>query len=155
MSSRLFDEVREKRGLAYAIGSSAKSLKDTGMLMVRAGVDNNKIVEAMEVVLKELGKMKDTNVSKNEFTRAKDYYMGQTLLGLEDTLEHMSWIGESVTALNKTKTLKDILKEVDKVRMTDIKRLAEKIFSENNMNLSVIGPLKDDQEKSLTQMMRA
>lgn len=153
MSSRLFDEVREKRGLAYAIGSSAKSLKDTGILMVRAGVDNKKVVEALDVILKELDKIKKTPVSKSEFIRAKDYYLGQILLGLEDTLEHMFWIGESLVSLNKTRTLKQILSEVQKVTVADIKRVAGGIFRENNINVSVVGPLTDDQEKALSGLL--
>lgn len=153
MSSRLFDEVREKRGLAYAISSSAKSLNDTGLFMIRAGVDNKKIVEAVGVILKELDKIRKENVTKDEFTRAKDYYLGQILLGLEDTLEHMFWIGEGITSLNKTRTLKEILKEVNKVTIGDIKRVADRVFKENNVNLSIVGPLKDDQEKELGRLI--
>ncbi|MFA5059875.1 MAG: pitrilysin family protein [Candidatus Omnitrophota bacterium] len=153
MSSRLFDEVREKRGLAYAIGSSVKSLQDTGLFMVRAGVDNKKIVEAVKVILEELSKIKKENVTKDEFTRAKDYYLGQILLGLEDTLEHMLWLGESVTALNKTRTLKDILKEVKKIEISDIRRVAGQILNENHFNLSVVGPLAESQEKDLRRLV--
>lgn len=153
MSSRLFDEVREKRGLAYAIGSSAKSLSDTGILMIRAGVDNTKVVEALDVILKELGKIKKIPVSESEFDRAKDYYLGQILLGLEDTLEHMFWIGEGLLSLNKTRTLKQILGEVKKVTINDIRRVASGIFKDNNTNLSVIGPLKDEQEQAMARLM--
>ena len=153
MSSRLFDEVREKRGLAYAISSSAKSLKDTGLLMVSAGVDNKKIVEAVDVILREVGQLKTKNVTKNEFTRAKDYYMGQILLGLEDTLEHMFWIGERTVSLNKTRTLAQILEEVKKVAIADVKRVAGDIFKENHFNLAIVGPLKDNQEKDLSDLM--
>lgn len=155
MSSRLFDEVREKRGLAYAIASSAKSLKDTGLFTIRAGVDNSKVVETVDVILKEIEKIKRKDVTKSEFTRAKDYYMGQVLLGLEDTLEHMCWIGEGTISLDRTKTLKDILREVNRVTIGDIKRMANRIFKENNMNLSLIGPLKDAQENELSRLMNA
>ena len=153
MSSRLFDEVREKRGLAYAISSSVKSLQDTGLLMIRAGVDNKKIVEAVQVILKELNKMKHDNVTKSEFTRAKDYYLGQILLGLEDTLEHMFWIGEGIVSLNKALTLNEILREVREVSIADIKRVANNILKENNINLSLVGPLKDAQERELSRLI--
>ncbi len=154
MSSRLFDEVREKRGLAYAIGSSAKSLSDTGLFLIRAGVDNTKIVEAVDVILKELGKIRTQAVSKDEFSRAKDYYLGQTLLGLEDTLEHMFWIGESTVSLDRTKTLKDILREVNKVTINDIRSVADGVFQRKNVNLSIVGPLKDNQENGLNDLMK-
>lgn len=153
MSSRLFAEVREKRGLAYAIGSSAKSLKDTGLFMIRAGVDNKKIIDAVDVILKEIKKIKKEPVTYDEFTRAKDYYIGQILLGLEDTLEHMFWIGEETTSLDKTKTLKDILKEVNKVTIADIKRVAHQVLKRDNINLSIVGPLKSSQEKDLNALM--
>lgn len=155
MSSRLFNEVREKRGLAYAISSSVKSLKDTGLFLIRAGVDNKKIVEALDVVLKEVRRIKREEVNKSEFIRAKDYYMGQILLGLEDTLEHMFWIGESTVALDKTRTLHDVLKEVEKVTVSDIQRVAGDIFKDSHLNLSVIGPLKSGQEKDLMLLTHA
>lgn len=68
MSSRLFNEVREKRGLAYSISTSVKTLNDTGMFLVRAGVDNAKIIQAMEVILKELNKIRKNGISDREFT---------------------------------------------------------------------------------------
>lgn len=154
MSSRLFDEVREKRGLAYSISSSVKSLQDTGMFMIRAGVDNKKIVKAVEVILKELTKIKDKGVLKDEFTRAKDYYLGQVLLGLEDSLEHMLWIGESMMSRNRLRTLKDVVEQVKKVKRDDIKRLARHILQENRFNLAIVGPLTDAQEKHLSRLIK-
>ncbi|HOW34866.1 MAG TPA: pitrilysin family protein [Candidatus Omnitrophota bacterium] len=150
MSSRLFNEIREKRGLAYSISSAIKSLKDTGILLVSAGVDNKKVTEAVEVILGELRRMKQDNITKDEFTRAKDYYLGQMLLGLEDTLEHMFWVGGQTLILNKTRKLDDILKEVKKVTIADIKRVANVIFAEKNINLAVVGPLNDIQQKDLS-----
>jgi len=153
MSSRLFNEVREKRGLAYAIASSTKSLRDAGLLMIRAGVDNKKLVEAVSVILKELQKLKRENVTKDEFTRARDYYMGQILLALEDTLDHMFWIGESTISLNKTRTIKQILSEVRKVTIDDIRRVANGIFKKEHTNLAIVGPLKEEQENQLSDLM--
>ena len=155
MSSRLFNEVREKRGLAYAIASSSKSLNDTGLLMIRAGVDNKKVVEAVDVVLKELDKLRKSPVTKDEFTRAKDYYLGQILLALEDTLDHMFWIGESIVSLNRTRTLKEILTQIKKVTIADVRRLANDIFKREHVNLSIVGPLKDEQEKKLSGLIGA
>lgn len=149
MSSRLFNEIREKRGLAYSISSAIKSLKDTGILLVSAGVDNKKVTEAVEVVLGELRRMKKDDITKDEFTRAKDYYLGQILLGLEDTLEHMFWVGGQTVILNKTRKLSDILREVKKVTIADVRRVANVIFSEKNINLAVVGPLSDIQQKDL------
>ena len=155
MSSRLFDEVREKRGLAYAISSSTKFLRDTGLFLIRAGVDNKKLVKAIDVILKQVKKITYEEVLKDEFIRARDYYMGQLLLGLEDTLEHMFWIGESTVALNKIRSLNDILKEVEKVTIADIKRVAQGCFKESQMNLALVGPITAEQEKSISNLMEA
>ncbi len=152
MSSRLFDEVREKRGLAYSISSSHKSLNDTGMLLIRAGVDNKKIVQATEVILKELKKIK-SGVTQDEFTRAKDYLLGQILLGLEDTLEHMLWIQESMITWDRVRTLGEIVQQVEKVTIEDIRRVARDLFREDRYNLAVVGPLEKKQEKTLQKLL--
>ncbi|OGX07850.1 MAG: hypothetical protein A2Z88_05440 [Omnitrophica WOR_2 bacterium GWA2_47_8] len=153
MSSRLFDEVREKRGLAYSIGSSFKSFQDTGMFTVRAGVDNKKIVDALKVILHELKKMKQDGVSADEFKRAKDFYLGQVVLGLEDTLDHMLWIGEDLLCLNRTRSLKELIREIGKVKVQNIKRLAQYILDEKYFKLAIVGPLDDQNEKDLQNLM--
>lgn len=153
MSSRLFNEIREKRGLAYSISTSIRYLKDTGMFMVRAGVDNQKIVPAVELILKELKKIKTQGASSGEFTRAKDYYFGQVLLGLEDTLDHMLWIGESMMIYDHIRTMKEIIASIGKVTANDIRRMARTVLKEEKFNLALIGSLKDDQEKSLRSLM--
>lgn len=153
MSSRLFDEVREKRGLAYSISSSAKAFKDTGLFLIRAGVDNKKIVEALEVILKELRKIRREGVTEGEFKRAKEYFLGQTLLGLEDTLDHMLWIGESTIALDRIRTLKEVISLVNKVHKAEIKRVAGQILIDNRMNLALVGPITEAQEKQLSILM--
>lgn len=153
MSSRLFDEVREKRGLAYSISSSLKYLKDTGMFMIRAGVDNKKLVEAVDVILKELKKIRHSGVTEDEFKRSRDYYLGQILLGLEDTLDHMLWIGESVLMRDRIRTLDEIIKLVKKVKREDIRRVANGILRENRFNLAVVGPMDKSQDTALKDLM--
>jgi len=149
MSSRLFNEVREKRGLAYSISSGMKLFKDTGAFVVRAGVHNEKVVDAVEVILKELETIAQKAVSADELKRGKDYTIGQTLLGLEDTAEHMFWIGESVVATDKVETFKEVIKKVEKVSVNDVKRVAHELFKQSRMNLAVVGPLTDSQESDL------
>ncbi|MFA5088513.1 MAG: pitrilysin family protein [Candidatus Omnitrophota bacterium] len=153
MSSRLFDEVREKRGLAYSIASSAKALKDTGIFMIRAGVDNKKIVEAVGVILKEMKKVRKDGVTQDELIRAKDFYLGQILLGLEDTLDHMLWIGESLMTLKRTRTLREVIKRVNAVKMGDMNRIASRILDERRLNLAVVGPLAGSQDKELRELV--
>lgn len=153
MSSRLFVEIREKKGLAYSISASSKSMHDTGVFLIRAGVDNTKIVEATAVILKELEKIKRHGVSEGEFSRAKDYLLGQFLLGLEDTMENMLWIGESIISKNEIKTIKQIIGILNKIKRVDIQRIAQEVLKNNRFNLALVGPIEEKHEKQLTSML--
>ena len=153
MSSRLFNEVREKRGLAYSVSSGLKSLNDTGVFMVRAGVDNAKIAPALSLILNVLHKVGQSGVTADEFKRAKDYYLGQCLLGLEDTLDHMLWLGGVIISDDQVKTLKDVINKINAVTPADIKRVAKYIFAANKLNVSIIGPLAGSQEKELNKII--
>jgi len=153
MSSRLFIELREKRGLAYSVSCSAKSLHDTGQFLIRAGVDNQKVTKAVGLILKELEKIKKQGVGQGEFTRAKDYLMGQLMLGLEDTMDHMLWLGEGVIARNKIRTFKSVVRKFEKIKRSDIKRIAKEIFNDRGINLAAVGPLTDKQQQQLKKIL--
>jgi predicted Zn-dependent peptidase len=153
MSSRLFNEVREKRGLAYSIHSSFKALSDTGLFLVRAGVENTKVVHALDVILTEFKKIRQKPVTKSEFSRAKDYLIGQLILGVEDTMEHMLWVGESTMVRDRISTPDEIVRMIKAVKIEDVDRVAHMILDENAYNLSVVGPLNKEQEKELSQLL--
>jgi len=141
MSSRLFNEVREKRGLAYEIGSQLKRFYDTGAFVVHAGIDNSKVEAAIGLILKELAKTKKSLVSNDEFKRAKDFYLGHLEMALEDTMDNMLWIGESTITLDKTYALEEVIKEVNKVERKDLLKTANDIFNNKSLNLALIGPI--------------
>ena len=122
--------------------------------MIRAGVDNQKIVETVPLILKELDKIRRHGVERSEFQRAREYLSGQLLLGLEDTMEHMLWVGEGMISKNKVKTLASILKEFKKIKPTDMKRVANEILNTKRTNLAIVGPITDLQEKQLRQMVK-
>ena len=153
MSSRLFNELREKKGLAYEIGTQARYFYDTGAFFVHAGVDNSKVAPAISTILKETEKITRFNVSRNEFTRAKEYYTGQLLMSLEDTLDHMLWIGEQESSLKRIKSPRDILREVNKVTIEDLKRVAQGIFRDNNLSLAIVGPLPDPVQREISDLL--
>lgn len=153
MSSRLFVEVREKKGLAYSIAASAKSYRDTGMFVIRAGVDNKNLIEAVSTILKELIKIQRYSVSVGEFKRAKDYILGQLVLGLEDTMEHMLWAGEAVVSKNKVDSMKTIINKFEKITPDDVKRVAREIFHVSRINCAVVGPLSDVHKKGLSSLL--
>lgn len=155
MSSRLFNEVRERRGLAYSVSSGIKSLDDTGAFLVRAGVDNAKIVPALDLILKVLKKTAREGVTAGEFQRAKDYFTGQFLLGLEDTMDYMLWIGGAVLGNDPVQTVTDVMKKIKEVRINDIQRVARHILAHHRLNVAVIGPLNSSQEKDIKAIVHA
>ncbi|MDO9572632.1 MAG: pitrilysin family protein [Candidatus Omnitrophota bacterium] len=146
MSSRLFNEVREKRGLAYEIGTGIKRYSDTGAFLVHAGIDNAKILPCLELIFQELGKTKKKLVNVDEFKRAKEFYLGQLMLALEDTMEYMLWMGESTACLDKVYTLQDVINEVGKVNIEDLRQVAGQIFKQERINLALIGKIGKEQK---------
>ncbi len=152
MSSRLFNEVREKRGLAYEIYSGLSLFHDTGAFVISAGVDNRKAIKTIQVILKELNKVKSRAVSRKELHRAKDFVSGQLLLALEDTSNYMHWLGESKLCLGKVPSLEEVLEKVGKVTADDLQRIANRLFRNDNLNLALIGPLKE--EKGINKVLQ-
>ncbi|MCG3176099.1 MAG: putative zinc protease [Candidatus Omnitrophica bacterium] len=140
MSSRLFNEVREERGLAYDIGSSVRRYTETGAFIISAGVDGRKAPEAVGVVLKELSKIATTDVGPDELRRAKDFYLGQLDLGLENTMNLMLWAGESVLSSRSNRTLAQIRRRVEAIRPHDLKRVAARLFRTQALRLALVGP---------------
>jgi len=143
MSSRLFNEVREKRGLAYQIVSHLKEYHDTGLFSVSAGIDNKKLIPAVEIIIREISKMKTSSVKTGELSRAKEFYRGQFLMMAEEPLNHMIWLGDKIIGGDKLLDHNQILKNVDKVTKEDIKRVAKRIFRPKSTKAAFIGPLKD------------
>lgn len=154
MSSRLFNEIREKRGLAYEIATGIKRFQDAGSFMVRAGIDNRKVNETITLILKELKRIKDELVSKDEFSRAKEFYLGQTMLVLEDTFDHMLWMGETAITSDKIETLDEIVRLVNQTKREDLQKVAQEIFTDTSLNLALIGPIKEI-EKNIDQQFES
>jgi predicted Zn-dependent peptidase len=153
MSSRLFDELREKRGLAYSVYSTTKSYDDTGMFMIKAGVDNKKLLESVELIMKLLKQLRRFGVKDPEFVRAREYFLGQFVLGLEDTMEHMMWMGESMIERDRIRTLGEVVYRVNGLTPDDIRRVAADILKEKKLSLAVVGALTDEQEKGLRSIV--
>ena len=146
MSSRLFQEVREKKGLAYYIRTSVDTNPDTGYLVTQAGVANEKTEEAIETVLNEYRKIKDGKVGKDELNRAKEHIKGSMLLNLETSDELASFIAGQEIIKKEILTPKQVFAEVDKISIDDIQRVAQDIFKSQKLNLALIGPFKNKQK---------
>ncbi len=155
MSSRLFNEVREERGLAYDIGSSVRKYHDTGAFVISAGVDNNKLIDAMELILKELEKAARTQASPGELERSKEFYLGQMDLGLENSMSNMLWVGESAVTLGRCRTPQEITTGVEAVTLEDLRRVSEELFIKRPFHLTVVGPgVSTASHKRLESLLR-
>jgi len=153
MSSRLFNEIREKRSLAYEIGSAARYYSDTGAFLIHAGVDNKKVKNAVAIMVKELKKLKIKPVAKRELNMAKEYYRSALLMALEGTMSSMLFLGEQAASVAKITTKEAILREVDKVNENSIMDVANKIFKPNSLKLALIGPQKDKEKKDIENLL--
>lgn len=149
MSSRLFEEVREKRGLAYEIKSGIAAYHDTGAFTVSAGVETGKTARAISVILKELSKVTKRFVKPDELRRAKDYFTSQISLGVEDTLDHLLWAGERLLCSDELPDKEDMRKRIEAVTQEDVRETARKIFRTNGLNLALIGPVPDKMRKEI------
>ncbi|MEK7068960.1 MAG: pitrilysin family protein [Patescibacteria group bacterium] len=140
MSSRLFLEVREKRGLAYSIHAWAERYPDTGYFAVQAGVEHAKLEKTASTILAEFRKIKNVKVSPAELKKAKSYIKGTTTLSLETSDEVAGHVATSMINLGRIRPLEEILKGVDSVTAEDVQRVARDILQTPKLNLAIIGP---------------
>jgi len=145
-SSRLFIEVRERRGLGYAIRTSVDRYNDTGYMATQAGVDIKRVDEAIKVTLEEHYALasKKKPISKAELSKAKEFLKGHLALALEDTKEVTGYFGEQALFLKEIITPEEAFKRVDSVTADEVVAEANKLFRPERLNLAVIGPYEDE-----------
>jgi len=143
--SRLFLSVRERLGLAYYVSSSYEGYTDSGYLAVRAGVSTepSKIEKTAKTIVGEIKKLKDRKVSEKELQKAKDNIRGKTALSLESSDEVASFLVGQELLKRKIETSEQLLSKIEKVSSDDIMRVARKIFTNDRLNLAMIGPVED------------
>lgn len=148
MSSRLFIEVRERRGLAYSVHTSVEHYTDTGYIATYAGVDPKKADEAIKVILDEHYSISNgtKSISKEELSKAKEYIKGHIALALENTSAVNQFFGEQELLLGKIETPENINKAIDKVTVKDLVRVAKSLFVKERLNLAIIGPYRSEAE---------
>jgi predicted Zn-dependent peptidase len=154
MSSRLFREVREKRGLVYEIGSQIRRFHDTGAFVIHAGCDLGKLMDTVRTICAELSRLRRGLISRAELGRAKDYYAGQLQMSLEDTLDHMLWAGEQAAAVGRVGKPETLLAHVARVRAADVRRVARQLFITPRLHLAVVGPVGEPEQARLATLCR-
>ena len=140
MSSRLFLEVREKRGLAYSVHSWVEKYPDTGYFAVQAGVEHGKLEKTVETILAEFRKIKLTKVPAKELAKVKGNMKGTMALALETNGAIAQNAASSLLSVGKIRSIEEVIKGIDKVTAADIQRVAKDIFKTESLNLAIIGP---------------
>jgi predicted Zn-dependent peptidase len=139
MSSRLFQNVREKRGLAYAVFSGLSAYRDAGSMTIYAGCANNAVGELIDVVIKELRRIKDEPLPDDELRRAKDHLKGSLMLNLESTSSRMSHLARQEIYFDRQFGLDETLEGVERVTRDDIQRVARDLFADGALAATVLG----------------
>ena len=143
MSSRLFQIVREKHGLAYAVQSSYQLFDETGAMVVSAGLDRVRAAAALRLIAREVARMREKPVSAGELRRARDYLQGQFRLGLEGTSSQMQWIGDTLMNYGRFVKPDEVLGHLMAVTAEDLRQVAAELFVPRRLTLSLVVPEKD------------
>jgi predicted Zn-dependent peptidase len=141
MSSRLFSEVREKRGLAYHVRTSSDHYQDAGTLYTVAGLDKDKVEEGIAVIMAEYAKFakNKAQLTAKELSKAKEFLKGHLILGLEDSRAVAGFFAQSEILEKKLETPEELIAKIDAITLRDVQGVAGKYFKESQLNLAIIG----------------
>jgi predicted Zn-dependent peptidase len=144
MSSRLFTEVRERRGLAYYVFASHSAYTDAGSLVVRAGVDTARVGLAVETIATELRRIAEEPVDAEELGKAQRYVTGRLVLGLEEPRGTIMFGLRRLLLEGRTAELDEVVAGIEAVTAADVQRLAAELIRPERMTLAAIGPLEEE-----------
>ena len=141
MSSRLFQTIREERGMVYSIYSDLNPYRDTGTLCIYAGTSVGKALEVVDLILLELRKLKETQLSDEELTRAKDQVKGNILMGLESSNSRMANLARQEMYFQQFFTVEEITARIDAVQSDQVQKMAQRLFDPNRIAITLLGRL--------------
>jgi predicted Zn-dependent peptidase len=153
MSSRLFQVLREDRGLAYSIYSTPSFYGDAGDLVISAGLDTGNLTKALRLIVRELRRIREAAPSAAELRRAQDYVIGQIDLSLESTDNQMNWLGEQLLGYGRIFRPAEVKRRMREVRAGEIRAAARDFFRPDRLNLALVSPLKSD--RAAARMLNA
>jgi predicted Zn-dependent peptidase len=140
MSSRLFQNVREKHGLAYSIGTNANYYHETGSFFISAGVENSKTAQALRLSLQTVAQLARRAPGRRELGRAKEYTCGQIHLGLESTDNQMMWLGENLLGHNRVINPEKLVRQIEAVTAEEVRDAAALLVHDERLNVAVVSP---------------
>ena len=142
ISSRLFQTIRERQGLAYAIGSELIMYRDTGMMAVYGATSAQNAVKMTRSIARELNEISTTLVPAEELRRAKDHIKGSFMLGLESTTSRMSNLARQELFFGRFVSMDEMLERIEDVAADGVRNLAQEFFAPKRTALAMLGPLK-------------
>ena len=146
MSSRLFQVVREKHGLAYSVSSAVTLFADTGGLIVSAGLEQARYSKGLELIIREICRLKDKPVSSRELSRAKEFMIGHLRLALESPSGQMMWLGEHMLNYGAPIPVEKTIAGLKSVRSDDIHKLSNELFQEDAGSLALVSKHIDEND---------
>ncbi len=144
MSSRLFQEIREKRGLVYSVYGYFRPYADVGQGVVYAGTDLERVEETITATVGELRKLRDEPVPADELRRTKDLRNGRLLMGLEDSRSVAGWIGSQEATYGEIRTPEQVMEKIEAVTVEQVQELAGELFRDERLSLALVGPYDDE-----------
>ncbi|MFL5908654.1 MAG: M16 family metallopeptidase [Solirubrobacterales bacterium] len=154
-SSRLFREIREKRGLAYAIGSYTQQYADSGLIGIYVGTREDNVRESCEIIGRELGSLHADGISDDELERAKEHVKGRIVLSSESTASRMARIGKALLFDTPLLTLDELLEKVDGVSRDDVAELARELYAPDSLSAAAIAPSEERFRAALAPVSEA
>ena len=146
MSSRLFIEVRERRGLAYFVHTSVDTYQDCGYISTQAGVEHGKLEQTIRVILEEYKKIAISGVSEKELQNAKDYIKGRSIMGFEASDDVAMFFIDQEMHKEKILTPEEVFAKIDAVTEQDVLRVCKDIFCQEKLNCAIVGPHKNQKK---------
>jgi len=143
MSSRLFQEIREKRGLVYSVYGYFRPYEDVGQGVIYAGTDLERVEETVAAAVEELRKLRDEPVPEEELRRTKELRKGRLLMGLEDSRSVASWLGSQEITYGEIRTPEQVMEKIEAVTVEQVQELAREILRPERMSLAIVGPYDD------------
>jgi predicted Zn-dependent peptidase len=141
VSSRLFQEVREERGLAYSIYSYLSFFQDTGLFTVYAGTSVQTSRKVIQIILKELKKLRNEGITASELRKAKEHLKGSMMLGMESTSSRMGQIAKDEISFGRFFTMDEMIHDIESVSREMVHRVAHQVFDPQTYSLTTVGPL--------------
>ena len=155
MSSRLFQSIREDKGLAYSVYSILSPMENTGIFSIYAGLKSSQLIQVVKLIKTEIEYIEKQLITKEELRMSKEQFKGNYILGTEGTFSRMFENGKALSLLGKIESPDEVIKKIDRVNMEDIERVVRSIFNKEKVNIAYVGQIKDSSniEKQLKEIL--